>query len=99
MNFTAKTNTNPATVEFKLNIELSESEARAWDAIVGYGFDAFIKVFKEKLGSHYISPYENSAKKMFEDTKRELGYQLHAIDEVKKAIKNINNKDYIAIKS
>jgi len=98
MEFNNNIKTTPATVEFKLNIELTESEARAWDAIVGYGFDAFIKVFKENLGKSYIEPYEVACKKMFEDTKRELGFQLHAIDEVKKAIKNINNKDYLTIK-
>lgn len=99
MNFTTKTNSTTATVEFKLNIELTEGEARAWDAIVGYGFEAFIKVFKEKLGSHYITPYEKDCEKMFKDTRQELGFQLHAIDEIKKAIKNINNKDYIAVKA
>lgn len=98
MNISTKTNTTTATVQFKLNLELTENEARAWDAIVGYGFDAFIKVFKEKLGSHYISPYEADAKKMFEDTRQELGRQLHAIDEVKKQIANINNKSYIKVK-
>lgn len=99
MNFTTKTNSSAATVEFKLNLELTENEARAWDAIVGYGFEAFIRVFKEKLGSHYISPYKKECKKMFEDTRQELAFQLHAIDEVKKAIKNINNKDFIAVKT
>lgn len=98
MNFTTKTNSAPATVEFKINIELTENEARAWDAIVGYGFKNFIEVFKKNLGSHYISPYEKVAEKMFNDTRQELGFQLHAIDEVKKAIENINNKEYITVK-
>lgn len=35
------------SMEFHVNIQLTENEARAWDAIVGYGWDAFIQVFEE----------------------------------------------------
>lgn len=84
-------------VEFKVTLELSENEARAWDAIVGYGWEAFEKVFKEHLGKHYIQPYSNEAKEMFEHTRKNIGFQLHAVDEVKKAIAKINNKDSIEV--
>lgn len=66
-----------AEVEFKVNIQLSENEARAWDAIAGHGWEPFIKVFKEHLGSHYITPYEKAAKKIFEETRQTIGFQLH----------------------
>lgn len=79
-----------ATVEFKVNIELTENEARAWDAIVGYGWGPFIKVFKEHLGTHYIKNYEKSAENMFIHTRSSIGSQLHNIDAAKKTINNLN---------
>lgn len=88
-----------AIVEFKVVIELTENEARAWDAIVGYGWEAFEKIFKEHLGKHYMQPYTADAKRMFETTSRDMGYQFHAIEEVRKTMKNISNKDYIKEKS
>lgn len=50
------------TVNPKLDISISftinEEEARALDALSGYGDDAFIKVFKEKLGETYMKNHE-----------------------------------------
>lgn len=79
-----------ASVQFKVNIQLSEREARAWDAIVGYGWEAFKEVFYEKLGKSYLEPYEQEAKQMFSDTRDTIGMQLHGIDAVKKSIKELN---------
>lgn len=78
------------SMEFAVNIQLTEGEARAWDAIVGYGWEAFISVFEEKLGKHYIAPYKVDAKRMFEQTRSTIGMQLHGIEAAKKAIKAIN---------
>lgn len=51
-----------ATVNPKLDISISftinEEEARALDALSGYGDDAFIKAFKEKLGEAYMKNHE-----------------------------------------
>lgn len=79
-------------MEFHVNIQLTENEARAWDAIVGYGWDAFIQVFEEKLGKHYIRPYKADAERLFKETRQIIGMQLYGIEQAKKAIKSINQK-------
>lgn len=78
------------SAEFAVNIQLTENEARAWDAIVGYGWNAFIEVFEAKLGKHYIAPYRADAKRMFEHTRSTIGMQLHGIVAAKKAIGELN---------
>lgn len=54
------------TIEAKIVMELSEAEAGALDALVGYGFEPFKKVFYEKLGSAYMEPYEAGLKSLFQ---------------------------------
>lgn len=78
-----KTELNP-----KIYLELTEGEAGCLDAICGYGHEDFLKVFKEKLGSHYIerNGYEDHIKSLFDKARK-----LHmAINELKEAYKNIH---------
>jgi hypothetical protein len=53
-------------VECDCVIRLTEGEMRFLDALVGYGWDSFIKVFREKLGVSYIRDYEADGKALFE---------------------------------
>ncbi len=46
------------TVRLAITFELNEAEARALDALSGYGDDAFIKVFYESLGKSYMQDHE-----------------------------------------
>ena len=46
--------TQKPTVTLDLNFRVTEAEARALNALVGYGDDAFIVAFKEKLGKVYL---------------------------------------------
>lgn len=75
-----------AKIDIKLNsritVELTESEARAFDAITGYGFDEFLKVFKQHLGKHYIEPHEQGAKSLFEH-RHSISTALAKLDKVK----------------
>lgn len=73
------------TVDFKVTLQLSEAEARAFEAIIGYGWKPFQEFFYKNLGSHYLKPYEAAAKEMFE-RRQEINFQLYNIDKVKKAI-------------
>lgn len=52
-------------VEVSATMEFSEVELRALDALVGYGFDGFIKVFYEKMGKHYMQPHEAGMRSVF----------------------------------
>lgn len=74
-------------VEFKVFLELNEVEARALDALVGYGYDDFEKFFEEfveqfysKLGKHYMVPYKEGLRSLFESVRDNLCPQLRQID-------------------
>ena len=53
-------------MSFTVPCELTEGEVRALDALVGYGFDNFIKMFYSGLGKHYMEPYENDLRQLFD---------------------------------
>ncbi len=53
------------TISVDITIRLTESEARALDALAGYGIDAFLKVFYT-LGRHYMEPHEDGLRSLFE---------------------------------
>lgn len=50
-------------VEVTTTFTVTEGELRALDALAGYGDDAFIKMFYEDLGTHYMKPYEADLRK------------------------------------
>ncbi len=68
-----------------MSILLNESEARALDALVGYGDDAFIQEFKEKLGEHYIRDHEQGLRSLFQRLRQALPSELARIDEARRA--------------
>lgn len=69
-------------LKFELTLKLNEAEAYALDAIAGYGDDAFISVFYEKLGRAYLQPYVGALRGLLSAIRTQLGPQLA---EVKKA--------------
>lgn len=56
------------TVESYLT--LNEGELAALDALVGYGDDAFLKVFYEKMGESYLKPHEKSLRSLFDKIRK-----------------------------
>jgi hypothetical protein len=73
----------------QLNCEIvlviSESEARALDALAGYGDDAFIKNFYTHLGESYMKPHE-AGLRQFLKTLRDasgLGSVLSRMDDAR----------------
>lgn len=69
-------------INFSVKAELTEGELRALDALVGYGFDSFMKVFKVNLGEHYIGPFEKDMKALF-DKIETLRPRISEIDKVR----------------
>ena len=69
---------------FSVKCELTENELRALDALVGYGFDNFIKHFYG-LGKHYMEPYENDLRQLFAKVES-LRPELANIDAARKAL-------------
>ena len=71
------------TLEVRVIFSLSEAEAGALDAIIGYGVEPFLEVFYEKMGKAYLQPYENGLRSLFESR----GQLLHVIESANAARK------------
>lgn len=72
------------TVQCECTIRLTEPEMRALDAIVGYGWDSFIKTFKQHMGQSYIRDHEAGGKLLFESVRENIPSILHRIDDARK---------------
>lgn len=72
-------------VELVLDFELSESEARALEAMAGYGDDAFIKVFYDKLGKHYMRDHEVGLRSLLKSARQQIPPILYRADEARQA--------------
>ena len=72
-------------------MELTEAEARALHDIVAYGFEPFIKHFKEKLGAHYISKHEQGAKSLFEAVAAVMPKHFAKMDAARNAFNSIDS--------
>jgi hypothetical protein len=54
------------TLKATFVLELTEDEVGALDALAGYGADAFLKHFYEKLGKSYMEPHEKGLRSLFQ---------------------------------
>lgn len=77
--------------EFHIQLEMTEEEARALDALVGYGGDTFVEkflpVFYEKMGKHYMKPHEKGLAKLFDNIRVNIGSSLKKIDQARDILK------------
>lgn len=64
------------SIDLKFKFEVNEKEARALDALVGYDFDNFVKVFKSGLGAHYIDGHEESLRGIFSQLRNSIPQAL-----------------------
>jgi len=74
-----------AVIYGEFTIKFTEVEARALEAIAGYGTNNFLKLFYEHMGKAYLEPHEQGVKTLFEDIKKSLGPQLLMVDKARKA--------------
>ena len=77
---------NTVKLDFTSTLTLNETEMRALDAIIGYGFDGFIKCFKQHMGEAYIRGHEEGAKELFKAIGRDVGPALRKIDDIRKIL-------------
>lgn len=82
--------TSNSTMGFEVYLRLSESEARALDALTAYGYKEFIKVFYEHLGKNYMQPHERGLQSLFESVKAEIPKHLSRIDKARKVFQESN---------
>ena len=69
-----------STMEFQVTLKLNEKEARALEAIAGYGSKEFLNCFYEHLGKHYLQPNETGVISLFSTIKEELPKHLSKFD-------------------
>jgi len=72
-------------VSFTVNIDLSEGELRALDALAGYGTKEFLTCFYTHMGKHYLEPFEKDLIGLFEKAKS-LRPQINEIQEARKKL-------------
>ena len=78
--------------EFKLVISISEAEAQALIGLLGYDSKAFLKVFYEHLGKHYLKPHEKGIVSLHENLFPQLNYAISEIEKQRNAIKKALEK-------
>jgi len=69
-----------ATIMFTVD----EEEARALDALAGYGDNEFIKVFYEKLGKAYMRDHEQGLRRFLKSIRSIMSGELSAIDDLRR---------------
>jgi len=75
-------------IELKVKTTLTEAECRALDALVGYGVDAFLKVFYENMGKSYMQPHEAGLRALFETVGRDVRPYLASVDMARKVFRD-----------
>jgi hypothetical protein len=86
MNAEAKTT---AKVEFTIHLTLTEEEAAALDAIIGYGIQPFLDVFYKHMGEAYLKPFDKGCRSLFSH-RQQLTFALSNIKKGKSAISELN---------
>ena len=76
-----------AQLKFSVRLlDLTESEARALDALVGYGIEPFLKVFYKEMGASYMRPHESGLRALFESVNKHVRPALSHIDDARKTL-------------
>jgi hypothetical protein len=63
---------------------VNEEELRALEALAGYGDDAFIKMFYNELGKHYLQPHEKGLREFLTSVRKLATPTLKRIDNARK---------------
>lgn len=72
-------------VNLELTFTVNESEARALDALVGYGVDGFLETFYGQMGKAYLQPHEQGLRTLFESIRENVPNILRRADAARKA--------------
>ena len=75
-----------AKLDLVLTFTISESEARALDGLAGYGDDAFITAFYERLGKSYMRDHEQGLRLFLKSIREFIPNQLRLIDDARKTL-------------
>lgn len=72
-------------MELTVTMRITESEARALDAMAGYGENAFVNAFYENLGKAYMERHENGLRVFLRSVRGFIGPVLHRCDKARAA--------------
>jgi hypothetical protein len=81
------------TVIVEATMRLTEQELGALDALAGYGFEPFLAVFKDKLGSSYVRDYEDGLKSLFESVRHQVPHILQRARYAREAFEKGMHRD------
>lgn len=73
-------------LDVKVHFVIDESEARALDALAGYGTDTFVEAFYEKLGKAYMAKHEAGLRKFLDSIREATTPALITIDKARNVI-------------
>lgn len=73
-----------STVTLEVTLSLTESEARALEALTGYDVESFLKSFYSNMGRHYLEPNESGLRSLFKSVRELIPPQLARVDEARK---------------
>ena len=74
-------------IEVRITLSLSEEEARALEALAGYGHKDFVGQFYEKFGRSYMQGHEEGLMSFLKSVKEIMPRELGKIDKARKAFK------------
>ena len=75
-------------LDIEIQFTINEIEARALDALAGYGEDSFIKAFYEKLGKAYMAKHEAGLRSFLSTIRNEMAGPLAKMDDARKYFEN-----------
>jgi hypothetical protein len=73
-------------ISFEIKIVINEEEARALDALAGYGADEFISKFYNFLGEYYMKPHEEGLRTFLSSIQNRMPMELRKIDNARKDV-------------
>lgn len=70
-------------VDVTVTFSVNEEEARALDALAGYGDDAAVEAFYKHCGAYYMKPYEAGLRSFLSSIRNVVTPALNQADELR----------------
>ncbi len=80
--------TGKGQTDIRIAFEISEAEARAIDALAGYGSDAFLATFKKHMGTSYMEGHEDGLREFFKTMRESIPPFLDRADKARAVFKH-----------
>jgi hypothetical protein len=77
------------SLDLKINMEMTLSEARALHELVVFGTDAFLKVFYENLGKSTLKQQEQGLRSLFDTIRENIPSRIKESEDIIKAVNEL----------